>query len=159
MTQTIIKGERVISLGSIDGWSDLKPRQGFNINPPPSDGRCECCGRSLDELRPFGKAGDPFVGDFSDALLVKMFRTMYPPDEKVDKIYDQFFAECCTEDNHERAKKRLIKEHGQEEAERIMNWADASSCVGASWECRDCAVLDIYEYHEKLRDRLSKEQG
>ncbi|NIO22250.1 MAG: hypothetical protein GTN76_16370 [Candidatus Aenigmarchaeota archaeon] len=159
MAEIMIKGNGVTSMGSIDGWSDLRPRPGFNINPPPADGRCECCGRSLDELKPFGKAGDPLVGDFSDALLVKKFRTTYPPDAEVDKIYDQFFGECCTEDDHERAKKRLIKEHGQEEAERIMGWADASSCIGASWECRDCAVLDIYEYHEKLRERLSKEQG
>jgi hypothetical protein len=57
----------------------------------------------------------------------------------------------------------LIEEYGQEEAERIMLWAEASSTVGSSWECRDCAVLDIYEYHEKNREkhreRLSKEQG
>ncbi|MFX0197220.1 MAG: hypothetical protein ACFFCW_13935 [Candidatus Hodarchaeota archaeon] len=154
MAKAFIKGKGVISLNSIDGWSDLEPRPGFNINPPPSNGRCNCCGRSLDELKPFGKAGDPLVGDFSDALLVKMFRTMYPPDEEVDKIYDQFFGECCTKDDHERAKKMLIKEYGQKEAERIMTWAEVSSCVGASWECRDCAVLDIYEYHEKRTKQL-----
>lgn len=151
----IIKGERGISLGSIDGWSDLKPRTGFNINPPPADGRCGCCGRSLDELKPFGKAGDPLVGDFSDALLVKTFRAMSPPDEEVTK----FFGECRTAEDYKRAEKMLIEKYGQEEAERIMWLVQLSSTVGASWECRDCAVLDIYEYHEKLSERLSEEQG
>ena len=33
---------------------------------------CECCGRR--NMKPFGKAGDPLVGDFDGALLVKTFR-------------------------------------------------------------------------------------
>jgi len=44
------------------------------INPPPGNGRCECCGKHVTELKPFGKAGDPLLGDFNGALLVKTFR-------------------------------------------------------------------------------------
>ena len=44
------------------------------INPPPSDSRCECCGKHVSELKPFGGPGDPLVGDFNGALLVKTFR-------------------------------------------------------------------------------------
>ena len=75
MTEVLFNGNGVISLGSIDGKEDLEPRPGININPPPHDGRCQCCGRSLDELKPFGKAGDPLVGDFDGALLVQKFRS------------------------------------------------------------------------------------
>jgi len=71
------------------------------INPPPSDGRCECCRRHVSELKPFGGPGDPLVGDFSGALLVKHFRCI------------------CGE--------------GQ---------------VDASWECRDCFVLDDEEFRK-----------
>jgi len=46
------------------------------INPPPVDNRCECCGRNISELKPFGGPGDPLVGDFSGALLVKHARAL-----------------------------------------------------------------------------------
>ena len=46
----------------------------ITINPPPKDRNCECCGRNNTEIKPFGKAGDPLVGDFDGALLVKNFR-------------------------------------------------------------------------------------
>ena len=156
MAETIIKGNGVTSLGSIDEKSDLELKPGFNINPPPADGRCECCGRSLDELEPFGKAGDPLVGDFSGALLVKKFRLFAPPDEEVDRIMDPLFGEACTEDECEMAKRKLIEEYGQEEGERLELYYSASSTVRASWECRDCAVLDVHEYYETLDKRHSE---
>lgn len=46
------------------------------LNPPPVDNRCECCGRHISELKPFGGPGDPLVGDFSGAFLVKHFRDL-----------------------------------------------------------------------------------
>lgn len=51
------------------------------INPPPTSGRCECCGKHVTELKPFGKAGDPLVGDFNGAFLVKFFRCQFPDSE------------------------------------------------------------------------------
>ena len=50
----------------------------WNINPPPSDERCSICRRHIDELPAFGGAGDPLVGDFSGAKLVKNFREDCP---------------------------------------------------------------------------------
>jgi len=44
------------------------------INPPPSDGRCEGCGKHISKLKPFGGAGDPLVGDFNGAILLKTYR-------------------------------------------------------------------------------------
>jgi hypothetical protein len=97
MAEIIIQRNGVLSLGSIDGEKDLEPKPGFNINTSPADGRCDCCGRSLDELKPFfGKAGDPLVGDFPGALLIKTFRAMALPDEEVNRIMDRFLGENFT---------------------------------------------------------------
>ena len=48
------------------------------INPPPEDGKCMICGRHVGELKAFGRAGDPLLGDFSGAKLVKTWREDYP---------------------------------------------------------------------------------
>lgn len=50
------------------------------INPPPENGQCMICGRHVQELEAFGGPGDPLLGDFSGAMLVKMFREDYPGD-------------------------------------------------------------------------------
>lgn len=46
----------------------------IQINTPPSNLCCERCGKHISKLKPFGKAGDPLVGDFDGARLVKTFR-------------------------------------------------------------------------------------
>lgn len=81
MAEIIIKRKGVISLGSIDSEEDLKKRPGININPPPADGRCECCGKHISELKPYGKAGDPLVGDFNGQFLIKTYRVHWAPTE------------------------------------------------------------------------------
>lgn len=105
MAEILIKNNRAISLGTVNSEEDLKTKPGLiNINPPPRHGKCECCGKHISELKPFGGPGDPLVGDFTGAYLVKKFRSF-------------------------------------------------GGCVGSSWECRDCIVLDEDEYHEKLGQR------
>jgi hypothetical protein len=64
----------------VDSAEDLTPE--FCLNPPPENGRCDCCRRHISELKPFGKAGDPLVGDFEGALLLKTYRREGPYDEK-----------------------------------------------------------------------------
>jgi hypothetical protein len=79
MADIIVKNENAISLGSVEEEKDLKPIPGVaNINPPPQDGKCMCCKRHISELKPYGKAGDPLVGDFDGALLVKVWRSEGP---------------------------------------------------------------------------------
>ena len=68
------------------------------INPPPRDRACECCGKT--DMKPFGGAGDPLVGDFKGALLLKTFR-------------------------------------------EFMGW------INASWECRNCIILNDVEFDKK----------
>ena len=87
MTTKIIDGNGAVSLGSISSEKDLKDKARIIINPPPKDGRCYCCGRHISELTPFGKAGDPLVGDFDGALLVKNNRPIEPYGEQARKAW------------------------------------------------------------------------
>ena len=158
MAQIRFKNESCISLGTVEGEEDLKPISGrWNINAPPEDGRCDCCGKPLSELKPFGKAGDPLVGDFDGALLIKTGRPMGPPDEEAEKIIDKFYENWETEEDYKKAWEALVAKYGEEEAKNLELRADAASQVGSSWECRDCIVLDVHEYFEKLAARYSQE--
>lgn len=47
------------------------PDNRFIVNPPPRDGCCDRCGRTMAELPPFGGPGDPLVGDFTGMKLIK----------------------------------------------------------------------------------------
>ena len=89
MATKIIDNNGIVSFDSISSEEDLKLRPRISINPPPADGRCNCCGRHLSELKPFGKAGDPMVGDFDGALLIKKFRPDFPYDEGAEKAWDE----------------------------------------------------------------------
>ena len=108
----------------------LEDKKTISINPPPQDGNCYRCGKNVKDLKPFGKAGDPLVGDFDGALLVKTFRTMGPNDEKLNKElkevkdWDKFFKE------------------NPKKAEQLSFYDQLRNTVSASWECRDCIILD-----------------
>ena len=77
-------------------------KKGISINPPPQDGNCEVCGKNVKDLKPFGKEGDPLVGNFDGALLVKTYR-------------------------------------------------DFAGWISASWECRDCIILNDKDYLKKVK--------
>jgi hypothetical protein len=82
MAEILIKNEGAVSLGTVENEEDLKPIPGLhNINPPPQNGKCECCGKHISELKPFGGPGDPLVGDFTGVYLIKKWRTDGPYDE------------------------------------------------------------------------------
>ena len=48
------------------------------INPAPRNMYCQICHRHVDELEAFGGPGDPLVGDFKGAKLVKHWREDFP---------------------------------------------------------------------------------
>jgi hypothetical protein len=150
MAEVLFEGNGITSLESVDKENDFKPRPWLNINPPPRDGRCSCCKRHISQLKPFGKAGDPLVGDFNGALLIKTYRCDFPPDEEAEKIMDEFYQDCHSEEDRWKAIGRLIERYGKEEAENIQIRASMSSQVGSFWLCRDCIILDEDEFYEKL---------
>ena len=156
MTTKIIDNNGVVSLGSISDEKDLKIEARFNINPPPEDGRCECCGRHISELTPFGKAGDPLVGDFDGELLVKKFRPSGPYDEQAEKAWDR--VEKLMEKEGRAGEDPLdmmIKIYGKHVGEKHYWSYQLFDQIGKSWECRDCAVLDEDEYFEYLEEIYS----
>jgi hypothetical protein len=94
MTQVTFNKNGILTLGAISREEDLNPRARIIVNGPPSDGRCEVCGRHMSELTPFGGPGDPLVGDFTGELLVKTFRWDFPPNVEADKAWDEAVKAC-----------------------------------------------------------------
>jgi len=155
MSTKMLETNKVLSLGSIACKKDLKTSRKILINPPPEDRRCQCCGRHISELEPFGKAGDPLVGDFNGALLVKSFRPSGPCDEEIELAMSE--AERCYEtDGFDDPLEWMIDKFGKKKAEELCFTAEAYNCVGASWECRNCICLGTNEYFEKLHEGLKK---
>ena len=120
------------------------------INPPPEDGRCECCGRHINELKPFGGPGNPLVGDFKGAILVKGFRYDFPEVENPFDISD------CLEKNGSLDENKFIKKYGEKELSRYILIESMEGQVSPSWECRDCIVLDTKEHYERLEKALEE---
>lgn len=140
----------IISLGSIGSEQDLVPEGGIYINPPPETGCCQCCGRHISELKPFGKAGDPLIGDFEGASLVKKWRPMGPYDEEAEEAMNEA-QKCYQKDGYEDALEWMIDKFGKENGEKLHLIAECYACTGSSWECRDCICLDNDEYFEEMR--------
>ena len=120
--------------------------------PPGSDWKCDCCGKHISELKPFVKAGDPLVGDFNGPLLVKRDRPMILwSEEALNKVHEAF-KKCG---DHERLEKWLIDKYGEEEGRSLYEVHRRGTPIKDSWECRDCIILDDYEYIEIVDSRWS----
>jgi hypothetical protein len=144
---------RIIRQNIVETAEDLESKPGINLNPPPPDGRCHCCGRHISELKPFGKAGDPLVGNFEGALLVKRFRRQGPYDEKSVLAMDEAIK-LYEADGYSDPHDWLINKYGETDGKNISLNAQLWDCVESSWECRDCIVLDTDEYFERYAERI-----
>jgi hypothetical protein len=153
MAKTLFETPIMISLEAISSIEDLNPQPKISINGPPRDGRCVCCGKHINDLKPF-----PGPGYYEGALLAKRFRPMAPPDEEVDRVWEEFFGGCLSEEGETKAEERLIKAFGKEKAEEIMLHASASSGFEASWECQQCIGLSTDEYFARLIARYAEQK-
>ena len=154
MAEILFKNECAISLGTVESEEDLKTIPGVsNINPPPREGRCDCCGRHINELHRFGSPGEP--RDWaSDAYLVKRWRPEGPYDEE---------AEVAAKEARRRYKEEgfcdpldwMIYKYGAEKGERLYYSDMLQNSIRPSWECRDCFMLNVSAYHEKLSQRYT----
>lgn len=124
----------------------------ISINPPPQNGKCECCGEHLSGLKPFGKAGDPLVGDFDGALLVKIFRSMAPKQEMFD------ISDCMGKDGY-LDEEKFVKKYGKENLEEFYFRVQLENSVSASWECRDCIILGDDGYFKLYFKKIKNEKG
>ena len=152
MAQVLIQGNGTVSLGSVESEEDLKLRPGININPPSEDGTCDCCGRHISELKPFGKAGDPLVGDFDGAFLVKTWRRDGPYDNEAVAAMEEAESFYRNEGFKEPLD-WMVRKYGKERGEDLHWKAQFWGSVGSSWECRDCIILNEDGYFAKLRER------
>ena len=121
------------------------------FNPPPRDCRCECCGRHINQLNPYGGPGDPLKGDFTGAYLVKLFRPTGPYNDEAETAVKEAwkYSEAKT---FEEAERWLIQKYGSKKTEEFLFAIEMNNCIGKSWECRDCAILYEDEYFDKLNE-------
>lgn len=102
------------------------------INPPPTDRKCQRCGKHISELQPFEE------GQFKDALLAKTFRAMC---EEQYLEYDKILSEYQNLDNLEGDNiSELEAKYGKEKVEQAFFYDQLSNTVEASWECKDCII-------------------
>lgn len=127
-----------------------KEKIAISINPPPQDGRCECCRRHVSELKVYGGPGDPLVGDFTGAKLIKTFKSLTYSIKEYDIILDEVEqASKNQNNNYESFEEMLIAKVGEKEAVNLMLYSQLVGTVGAEWICRDCILLDDEEYYKK----------
>ena len=133
MATKFIDNNGIVGFDSISSEEDLKLRPRININPPPADARCDCCGRHISELKPFGTAGDPLVGDFDGALLIQRLGPMGPYDRDSEAAWAEAMKYLAdTGDKDSDPLEWMIQKYGKEKGEQIY-WADqAYSQVGSS---------------------------
>jgi hypothetical protein len=121
----------------------------LHINPPPSNRRCECCYEHMDNVPAFGGAGDPLVGDFKGAKLIKTFRAMTYHVEEMDKILNEVYEICRGTEQWEDFESELIKRVGEEKARNLLFYDQLVNSVEASWECRNCVIIYGKEFFDK----------
>lgn len=119
----------------------------------PDDDRCDCCGRSLCKLKPFGKAGDPFMRDYNGELLVKTWSHDDPNAVEACKIIKDFYGNCHTEEDYKKADEMVFQKYGKDEAMEIIFEVITWSYGDSSWLCRDCIICDPQTDFDALYDR------
>lgn len=125
------------------------------INGPPLDSRCDVCGKYIEDLKTFGKAGDPLVGDFNGALLVKTFRTMAPHGSVKNILKEKGInidpVTLYEEDRikYDKFEKELLEKYGKKFMDNYYFAMQLEDTVEASWECRECIILPEKEWWEK----------
>ncbi len=151
MKTKLIDNDDIENFETTTKEKEIEGKTNINLNPSLEDRWCDCCGRHINELTPFGKAGDPLVGNFDGALLVKKWRRTFPYNEQAEKAF-KHVEKIMEEEGHagEDPEGWMIKIYGKEKGQQYLNAVYAYGCIGSSRECRDCAILDEDEYFERL---------
>jgi hypothetical protein len=152
MGKIIYEGTNFIDLGTVSCEEDLKPIPGkINHNPPPEDGRCECCGKHISELTPFGGTGDPVAGDFTDALLVKKFRPKLSSKRDEIVAVQKVWKMAGRENGLDSCVKVLVAKLDRKTGKVCPGQVNSFE-VEPSWECNDCSALDQLGYFDKCHE-------
>jgi hypothetical protein len=126
---------------------------------PPADGRCNCCGKHISDLRPFSVFGNTSGMDIKEVLLVKNVRPQIASIEEIDRILEEVFEGCRSDEDYKKAEEMLVVVFGKEDAEDLLLYANASVLVTISWECRECIALDTEVYFAMRTPRYSRDPG
>jgi hypothetical protein len=133
---------------NVENEDDLKSKLIFYIDRPPWHIRCFCCLRHIDELDAFGGPGDPLVGDFTGAKLVRIYRSLCRHNEEFERINDEAKKKYLA-DGFENGNDWIVAKYGEEKASEIMMYDEVVGYISKNFECRDCIVLDDNDYHDK----------
>lgn len=116
----------------------------IHINPPPRDGKCHICGTHVDDLKPYGKEGDPLVGNFEGAKLVKTYRALAEEGScpELDIIIQELDRLLKLNNGQwdEGIQITLEQQYGMKKVDDAFLYDQACNTVGPSWECRDCII-------------------
>jgi hypothetical protein len=158
MQKSLFEENVITSLGSVDE-EGLNNKGGNNTKPSPNEDCCSCCGRPLSELTPFGKSGYPLKGNYEGQLMLITTRPFVPFYDILETIYYNFTKNCSTDEDFQKAEEKLVRKYGEKKVE-FIKFMIAHICVEPddSLECRDCIVLDDYEYYDRLADRHQPER-
>jgi hypothetical protein len=135
---------------------DLELDPGIDFLVPRDDYegvfRCDCCRRHINQLKPFGKAGDPLNEDLDGVLLVKTFRSYEQPMDEESKIIREYLRTCSSKSEEdsaiaEKTREKLVKKYGEDGAEQVLMTYQLCFPPIKSWECRDCMCLSDKQYH------------
>ena len=129
---------------SINGVNDSNEMPSVVNHPLPAHARCHCCGKNISELKPYDNPEYPkFIGTY----LFRTSRSYLPYNEEAERVLNEA-EENCKEGQSPR--QWLIEKYGEDKGLELNYLGHGSSTVSASWECRDCIILDEKEYFEKL---------
>jgi hypothetical protein len=94
---------------------------------------------------------------------LKTYRTDCPHNRKLDKELEEIQKMAGKGKdgflNYDEYMAELEKKYGKEEAQNISFYEQAVGTVGASWECRDCIILDDDDYHTRMHMAYEKEKN
>ena len=118
---------------------------------------CSCCGKGIDELKPFGGPGDPLVGDFTGRYLVKNYRCWVPIDDELESILEDG-TENYLKYGFKSEEEYATAKYGEEKVKEVLEYSEASCYIENTWECRDCICLDLNEFYERSDEKKIEEQ-
>jgi hypothetical protein len=157
MPETITTGITKCTEGSCcKKYCELSP--GF-LNNLPADGRCNCCGKHLSELKPFSVMSEASKPGLEEVLLVKNVRPLAPLNKQLDRTLKEFFGDCLNAEDEEIAEERLIEVFGSKFADDLRSYYDASTLAISSWECLECLSLDNETFLAMCVSRESQDHG
>ena len=129
------------------------------INPPPNpDWECDCCGKSISELEPFGLEWNREAGAFDAEYLWERLRHISPYNEEAERIFTEFHWVGETEEDCLKADEKMIEKYGKEKAEDVSCFMQAARDICKSFECKDCFSLGEKEYYKGRSERFRNEK-